>query len=497
METAIRTFLTYLDVERGASRETIRSYQSDLRQFVAFLKTVTDEVPEPFRVDAALVRRFLVWLAGRKDKKASQARKLATLRSLFKFLHRRGQVPGNPVAHVRTPRLGQRLPRVLTKDEAERVIESPDSGEGTCNARDQAILETLYSTGARVSELVGVNWSDLSLDEGMVRLRGKGKKERLVPIGHVAIEAIRDYLAAAQDAAPASPLTVKPADGPVFRNNRGGRLSARSVERIVRRYADRLQVGTVTPHTFRHSYATHLLDEGADLRVIQEMLGHASLATTQKYTHLATDRLMEVYDQAHPRSGDVRTAKPATPRKPSMKIRSTTILSVRRDGTVAMGCDGQVTVGTTVMKANARKVRRLHHDQVIAGFAGATADAFTLFEKFEEKLEQYRGNLTRAAVELAKDWRTDRVLRRLEALLAVADADRSFLISGTGDVVEPEDGILAIGSGGPYALAAARALMENSSLASAEIVDKAMRIAGGIDIYTNHEIVVEELKVSS
>ena len=180
-----------------------------------------------------------------------------------------------------------------------------------------------------------------------------------------------------------------------------------------------------------------------------------------------------------------------------MKIRSTTILSVRRNGTVAMGSDGQVTVGTTVMKANARKVRRLHHDQVVAGFAGATADAFTLFEKFEEKLEEYRGNLTRAAVELAKDWRTDRVLRRLEALLAVADMDRSFLISGTGDVVEPEDGILAIGSGGPYALAAARALMDHSSLTPTEIVDKAMRIAGGIDIYTNHEIVIEELKAPS
>lgn len=180
-----------------------------------------------------------------------------------------------------------------------------------------------------------------------------------------------------------------------------------------------------------------------------------------------------------------------------MNVRSTTILSVRRDGTVAMGSDGQVTVGTTVMKANARKVRRLYHDRVIAGFAGATADALTLFEKFEAKLEEYRGNLTRAAVELAKEWRTDRVLRRLEALLIVADQDRSFLISGTGDVVEPEDGILAIGSGGPYALAAARALINHSSLASGEIVDKAMRIAGGIDIYTNHEIVIEELKASS
>lgn len=323
METAIRTFLKYLDVERGASRETIRSYASDLRQFVAFLKTVTDALPKPAGIDASLVRRFLMWLAERKDKKSSQARKLATLRSFFKFLHRRGEVPSNPVANVRSPRLGQRLPRVLTKDEAERMIESPDADEGTCSARDQAILETLYSTGARVSELVGVNWSDLSLDEGMVRLKGKGKKERLVPVGQVAVEAIRDYLAVtpvranpATDKDAASPLKVKPADGPVFRNNRGGRLSVRSVERIVRRYADRLQVGTVTPHTFRHSYATHLLDEGADLRVIQEMLGHASLATTQKYTHLATDRLMEVYDQAHPRSGNVKAGKPATPATP-------------------------------------------------------------------------------------------------------------------------------------------------------------------------------------
>jgi ATP-dependent HslUV protease subunit HslV len=177
-----------------------------------------------------------------------------------------------------------------------------------------------------------------------------------------------------------------------------------------------------------------------------------------------------------------------------MKIRSTTILCVRRDGRVAMGSDGQVTVGTTVMKSNAKKLRRLHHDQILAGFAGATADAFTLFEKFEAKLEEHRGNLTRAAVELAKDWRTDRVLRRLEALLAVADRDHSFVISGTGDVVEPEDGILAIGSGGPYALAAARALLNHSTLEARTVVQESMRIAGGIDIYTNQEIIIEELK---
>jgi len=176
-----------------------------------------------------------------------------------------------------------------------------------------------------------------------------------------------------------------------------------------------------------------------------------------------------------------------------MTIRSTTILCVRRGAGVAMGSDGQVTHGTTVMKSNARKLRRLHKDQVLAGFAGATADAFTLFEKFEAKLEEYRGNLTRAAVELAKDWRTDRVLRRLEALLAVADRDHSFIVSGTGDVIEPEDGILAIGSGGPYALAAARALLEHSQLGAREVVEASLKIAGGIDIYTNQNLLLEEL----
>ncbi len=174
-------------------------------------------------------------------------------------------------------------------------------------------------------------------------------------------------------------------------------------------------------------------------------------------------------------------------------IRSTSVLCVRRDQQVAMGCDGQVTVGTTVMKHNAKKLRRMYNDSVLAGFAGATADAFTLFEKFDAKLREYRGNLTRAAVELAKDWLTDRILRRLEALLAVADKTTSLIISGTGDVIEPEDGILAIGSGGPYALASARALLRHSTLDARTLVEESLRIAGGIDIYTNLEITVEEL----
>ena len=174
-------------------------------------------------------------------------------------------------------------------------------------------------------------------------------------------------------------------------------------------------------------------------------------------------------------------------------MHATTILAVRRNGRTAIAGDGQVTVGATVMKHNAKKVRKMYNDRIIAGFAGATADAFTLFEKFEAKLEQYHGNLTRAAVELAKDWRTDKVLRRLEALMIVADAERSFILSGNGDVIEPEDGIAAIGSGGPYALAAARALVAHTDLGARKTVEAAMQIAADICIYTNREITVEEL----
>ena len=175
------------------------------------------------------------------------------------------------------------------------------------------------------------------------------------------------------------------------------------------------------------------------------------------------------------------------------QYRGTTILSVRKDGKVVIGGDGQVTVGNTVMKGNARKVRRLHKDKVIAGFAGGTADAFTLFERFELKLELYHGNLVRAAVELAKDWRTDKSLRRLEALLAVADKDNSLIITGNGDVIEPEGGLIAIGSGGAFAQSAARALMDNTQLSAKSIVEKSLGIAADICIYTNHHFTIEEL----
>lgn len=172
---------------------------------------------------------------------------------------------------------------------------------------------------------------------------------------------------------------------------------------------------------------------------------------------------------------------------------ATTIIAVRKGDRIVIAGDGQVTLGNTVMKHNARKIRRMYDDRVLAGFAGATADAFTLFEKFEAKLEEYRGNLARAAVELAKDWRTDRVLRRLEALLIVADKERTLILSGNGDVIEPEDGVAAIGSGGPFALAAARALITWSDLDARRVAEEAMRLAAGICIYTNEQIVVEEL----
>lgn len=179
------------------------------------------------------------------------------------------------------------------------------------------------------------------------------------------------------------------------------------------------------------------------------------------------------------------------------QYRGTTILSVRRGNSVVVGGDGQVSVGNTIMKGNARKVRRLYKDGVLAGFAGGTADAFTLFERFEKQLDQYSGNLSRAAVELAKDWRTDRALRRLEALLVVADAQTTLMITGNGDVIEPENNVIAIGSGGPYAQAAARALLENTDLDARSIVEKGLTIAADICIYTNHNRTIETLEASS
>ena len=301
METSIRAFVAFLEEERGASPETIRAYHSDLRQFLSFAspKRASGSAPlKPSDVDPMMIREYLYWLDHRRELASSMARKLAALRTFYRFLNRHTDGGPNPAAEVRTPKLPQRLPRVLTKDDANALMEFPEGGSPAAR-RDRAILETLYSTGARVSELVGMNREDLDFREGLVRLRGKGRKERIVPIGDVALDAIREYHASLES----QTIRLAPRAAPVFLNARGGRLTVRSVDRLVGRYSARLMGGRVSPHALRHSFATHLLDEGADLRAIQEMLGHASLATTQKYTHVAMDQLMKVYDRAHPRAG--------------------------------------------------------------------------------------------------------------------------------------------------------------------------------------------------
>ena len=316
MDDAIRAFMTFLELERHASHETVRNYASDLRQFQAFMRAEHSGAPllDPATVQTESIRAYLHWLDRKREKSTSMARKLASLRSFYRYLQREDMVGLNPAEAIRTPKQPKHLPRVLTKDDAAALMEFP-AGQTGSSLRDRALLETLYSTGARVSELVGINLEDLRASEGLVHLRGKGRKERIVPIENVALRAIQAYLAQ-RPLLDSRDLTTKRVSSPVFRNSRGGRLTTRSIARIVAGYSNRLAGGSVSPHTLRHSFATHLLDEGADLRSIQEMLGHASLSTTQKYTHLATDQLLAVYDKTHPRAGrstSVRAVKDCKP----------------------------------------------------------------------------------------------------------------------------------------------------------------------------------------
>ena len=312
MDDAIRAFMTFLELERHASHETIRNYASDLRQFQSFMMTEspTAHAFDPATVTTESIRSYLHWLDRKREKSTSMARKLASLRSFYRHLQQEGKVGLNPAESIRTPKQPKHLPRVLTKDDAAALMEFPAGQTGSL-LRDRALLETLYSTGARVSEIVGINHEDLRASEGLVHLRGKGRKERIVPIGAVALKAIHNYCASLK------PLAVShQPSAPVFLNLRGGRLTTRSVARIVAHYSNRLVGGSVSPHTLRHSFATHLLDEGADLRSIQEMLGHASLSTTQKYTHLATDQLLSVYDKSHPRAGRLSSLRVVKDDKP-------------------------------------------------------------------------------------------------------------------------------------------------------------------------------------
>ena len=311
MHDAIQAFILFLQLERRVSLETQRNYQSDLQQFFTHLEShfFSNAADVELKALQALhIRSHLKYLSDLGLQKTSLARKLACLKSFFRFLLEEGRITHNPASAVRTPRLGSRLPTVLTKDEATTLLNAP-TPQTWIDARNQAILETLYSSGARVSEIMGLNWDDIDLEERFIRLRGKGKKERRVPIGSVAAEGIQEYQRQISEVAQ-SPArkrrTIPPlmsGSRPLFVNARGGRLTSRSIERMIKQHTENRFSKSVTPHTLRHSFATHLLDEGADLRAIQELLGHASLATTQKYTHVATDQLMAVYDRAHPRSG--------------------------------------------------------------------------------------------------------------------------------------------------------------------------------------------------
>ncbi len=292
MQKHIFAFLSYLKRERNVSPHTERSYLSDLEQFFEFLgaKDVTE-------VDHQTLRQFMALLMKDDIKKSSVARKLSAIRSFFKYLNREGTLTGNPAKLVSTPRQEKRLPAVLTADDAQRLMEVPAATAGDNHdtvLRDRAVLETLYSTGIRASELIGMNQDDIDWNDRLARIRGKGRKERVVPIGHKALAVLETYL---------NGKSKNTDHTAVFTGPTGKRLTVRTVQRILENYRKKLGLTQkASPHTLRHSFATHLLESGADLRAIQELLGHASLSTTQRYTHLNLDSLMETYDKAHPRA---------------------------------------------------------------------------------------------------------------------------------------------------------------------------------------------------
>ncbi|APG24284.1 tyrosine recombinase XerC [Syntrophotalea acetylenica] len=295
MDRSIDRFCCYLEIERNLSVHTLRAYRHDLLEFLRFVKSQTDTDAGPVtpeRVDVLLLRRYLARLH-KRNCRTTIGRKLSAIRSFFRYLVRQGALQVNPAETVATPRRERYLPKVLTVDEMFALIQAAASDE-PLTVRDRAILELFYSSGLRVGELAALDVGHVDLVEGLVRVRGKGDKERIVPVGRMARQALDRYLVAR--GAPRQ-------DQPLFLNYRGERLSARSIERNLKKWL--LHAGILkdaSPHALRHSFATHLLDGGADLRAIQELLGHASLSTTQKYTQVSLDRLMDVYDRAHPRS---------------------------------------------------------------------------------------------------------------------------------------------------------------------------------------------------
>ncbi|MDD2580538.1 MAG: tyrosine recombinase XerC [Desulfuromonadaceae bacterium] len=292
LDQQIQLFTVYLETERNVSPHTLTAYRSDLAQMLAFAVHDKGEAVSAQDIDHLFLRRYLAGLS-KDTKKSSIGRKLAAIRSFFRFLLRRGAIAKNPAELIATPKREQLLPFHLDIDQATALMEAPDDREKYA-MRDRAVLELLYSSGLRVSELTGLDFDQLDLAAGMVRVTGKGGKERIVPVGSRALTALQEYIEQRSD---------NSMSGALFLNTRGGRINRRSVARIIDTHVTRIAAfKRISPHTLRHTFATHMLEGGADLRAIQELLGHASLSTTQKYTHVSIDRLMEVYDKAHPKA---------------------------------------------------------------------------------------------------------------------------------------------------------------------------------------------------
>lgn len=303
MDNLIERYVNYLQYERNASPHTIRNYRSDLVQFRNFLTQGRPKVSvDVTRVDALRIRGFLAYLFEREKKKSSIARKLAAVRAFFKFLSREGVLAESPASAVATPKLAKSLPRIMTEEEMgnflSQVAQAASGGEPGV-VRDRAMLELLYASGLRVSELVGLDLGRVNFGDAMLLVRGKGRKERIVPFGSKANQALTEYLPLRERI-----LRENKTSGPaLFLNARGGRLTTRSVDRLLKKYVRLFGPNVkVSPHSLRHAFASHLLTEGADLRAIQEMLGHASLSTTQKYTQVSIKQLMDVYDKTHPKA---------------------------------------------------------------------------------------------------------------------------------------------------------------------------------------------------
>ena len=297
MHSAVERFLQFLRVERNASAYTLKSYREDLTALIEYLTDLRGSCPEPSTLTTIDLRGYVSALHEAGYAKSTVARRLASLRSFFKFGRREGWVTNNPAKPLRNPRKGRDLPHCLSSDEIGRLLAAPAANDAQ-GLRDRAILETMYSAGLRVGELVGVNDADLDTAAGIVRVRGKGRRERLAPIGSYADKALKQWFAVRR----VNPRTPAP-QTPVFVNKFGNRLTTRSVGRMLEKYLRETGLDQrTTPHTLRHSFATHLLDRGADIRSVQELLGHKSLVTTQIYTHVSTTGMRAAYELAHPRA---------------------------------------------------------------------------------------------------------------------------------------------------------------------------------------------------